>query len=76
MVPSVTPADEARIATFIEIAFRQPFLAGFKAMLADRLRDPGWRAVRPPLVALDETVRRRLLAALRAAGLSDDASEQ
>jgi len=76
MVPSVTSADEARVAMFIEIAFRQPFLAGFKAMLAERLRDPGWRAVRPPLVPLDETVRRTLLAALREAGLVGEAAEQ
>jgi 4-hydroxy-tetrahydrodipicolinate synthase len=76
MLPGVTAADQARVATFIEIAFRQPFLAGFKAILAERLRDPGWLAVRPPLVALDETVRRTLLAALRDAGLFADASEQ
>jgi 4-hydroxy-tetrahydrodipicolinate synthase len=76
MAPGVTPVDEARVATFIEIAFRQPFLAGFKAILAERLRDPVWLAVRPPLVALDETLRRALLAALREAGLSSGAAEQ
>jgi 4-hydroxy-tetrahydrodipicolinate synthase len=76
MLPTVTPADEARVATFIEIAFRQPFLAGFKAMLADRLRDPVWRAVRPPLIELDETVRRTLLTTLRDAGFAGDTSQQ
>lgn len=76
MTPAVTSVDEARVATFIEIAFRQPFLAGFKAMLAERLHDPVWRAVRPPLVALDETVRRTLLMTLRDAGLAGNTAEQ
>lgn len=65
---TVTPDAEKRIATFIEIAFRQPFLAGFKSMLADRLQDPGWLPVRVPLVALDEAQRRSLRAALERAG--------
>ena len=45
--------DEARIAKFIEIAFRQPFLAGFKSMVGRPDGDPGWRNVRAPLVPLD-----------------------
>ena len=36
--PGVTAADEARIATFIEIAFRQPFLPAFKSIVAARTR--------------------------------------
>lgn len=67
--PAVTAADEARIATFIEIAFRQPFLAGFKSIVAARTGDPGWLAVRPPLVGLADDVRTRLLDALAQAGL-------
>ena len=67
--PAVTPADEQRVATFIEIAFRQPFLAGFKAILAEQTRKPGWRAVRAPLVPLAEKPRQALLTALRDAGL-------
>ena len=67
--PDVTVADEERIATFIEIAFRQPFLPAFKSIVAERMRDPGWLAMRPPLVALDDGTRRSLLAALDAAGL-------
>jgi 4-hydroxy-tetrahydrodipicolinate synthase len=70
LAPAVTPGDEKRIATFIEIAFRQPFLAGFKSMLADRLHDPEWLSVRAPLVALDETQRRSLRAALEHAGFA------
>ena len=57
--PSVTANDEERIATFIEIAFAYPFLPAFKAIVAARTGDPGWLAVRPPLVALADDARRR-----------------
>ena len=67
--PAVTPVDEQRVLTFIEIAFRQPFLAGFKAILAEQTRNSAWRAVRAPLVPLAEKPRQVLLAALRDAGL-------
>lgn len=76
MSPHVTREDEARIAMFIEIAFRQPFLAGFKSMVADRTRDPGWLAVRPPLIRLDETACRALRAALADAGWPPLAASQ
>jgi len=76
MSPDVTQEDEARLATFIEIAFRQPFLAGFKSMVADRTRDPGWLAVRPPLVPLSEPARRALRTALADAGLPPLAASQ
>jgi len=74
LTPAVTPADEARIAHFIEIAFRQPFLAGFKAMVADRLHDPEWLHVRAPLVALDAAQREALRRALAAADFPSAAS--
>ena len=64
----MAPADEARIATFIDIAFRQPFLPAFKSIVAARLRDPAWLALCPPLLPLDESQRRTLLAALDDAG--------
>ena len=67
--PTVTADDETRIATFLEIAFRQPLLPGFKAIVAERTGDPGWLASRAPLLPLDEPARARLLAALSAAGL-------
>ncbi len=67
--PAVTADDEARIATFLEIAFRQPLLPGMKAILADRTGDAGWLASRAPLLPLDEAARTRLLAGLEAAGL-------
>jgi 4-hydroxy-tetrahydrodipicolinate synthase len=65
----VTATDEERIATFIEIAFRQPFLPAFKCIVAARTRDPGWLAVRPPQVALADSVRASLLDALARVGL-------
>ena len=68
--PAVTAADEARIATFLEIAFRQPLLPGMKAIVADRTGDPGWLASRAPLLPLDNAARTGLLAALEAAGLA------
>ena len=61
LAPGVTAADEARIAKFIEVTGRHPFLVSFKSLLADRLRDPGWLPVRAPL----DGARRR--AAQRAA---------
>ncbi|MFO1314867.1 MAG: dihydrodipicolinate synthase family protein [Burkholderiales bacterium] len=70
LVPQVAAGDEARIAAFIEIAFRQPLMAGFKSMLADQRNDPGWLAVRPPLVPLSDAQRGALRAALAGAGLA------
>lgn len=70
LTPEVAPADEARIATFIEIAFRQALLPGFKSMVADQTGDDGWLAVRAPLVALDDRQRSTLRAALQAADLA------
>ena len=67
--PSVTPSDEDRIATFIEIVFRQPFLPAFKSIVAARTADPGWLAMCPPQMSLGESARRSLLAALNEAGL-------
>ena len=67
--PNATPEDEQRVISFIEIAFRQPFLAGFKAILAEQTRCPGWQAVRAPLLPLAAPSRNALLAALREVGL-------
>jgi 4-hydroxy-tetrahydrodipicolinate synthase len=72
----VTPADEQRVVTFIEIAFRQPFLAGFKALLAEQTRNPAWRVVRAPLLPLPPDSRRALLVALQDAGLMAAGQDQ
>ena len=74
--PEVTPADEQRVVTFIGIAFRQPFLAGFKALLAEQTRNPAWQAVRAPLQPLPADSRQTLLAALRDAGLLASGQDQ
>jgi 4-hydroxy-tetrahydrodipicolinate synthase len=68
LASGVTPADEARIAKFIQILFSVPFLAGFKSMIADRTGEDGWRNVRPPLVPLTDAERRVLREALAAGG--------
>ncbi len=73
---TVTKEDEQRIATFIEIAFRQPFLAGFKSILAEQTRNPQWRAVRPPLVPLTDNARQKLLTALSESGLLTRGQDQ
>ncbi len=73
--PGVTPEDEARIAAFIAVTGRHPFLVSFKSLVADQLRDPGWVPVRAPLVALDDAQRRALRDALAAAGLSPGAAQ-
>jgi 4-hydroxy-tetrahydrodipicolinate synthase len=65
--PAAGPDEVARIERFIDIAFRQPLLPGFKAIVAARERDAGWLAVRPPLVPLDAQQRRALQEALREA---------
>jgi dihydrodipicolinate synthase/N-acetylneuraminate lyase len=64
------------MATFLEIAFRVPFLAGFKAILAEQTRNPAWRSVRPPLLPLAHSARESLLAAVREAGLADGGADQ
>jgi 4-hydroxy-tetrahydrodipicolinate synthase len=74
--PGVAPADEQRMATFLDIAFRQPFLAAFKAILAEQTRNPAWRAVRAPLLPLSDDTRRTLLSALREAGLTARGDQQ
>ena len=76
LLPTVSPADEQRVVTFIEIAFRQPFLPGFKAILAEQTRNHAWQAVRAPLLPLPVESRRALLGALRHAGLLSGGPDQ
>ena len=65
----LAPEDEARVAAFIDILFRYPFLPAFKAILAEQIADDGWRPVRVPQFALSEPQRIALLDELRAAGM-------
>jgi 4-hydroxy-tetrahydrodipicolinate synthase len=66
--PDVTPADERRIAAFVEVIFSFPFLPAFKAIKAAQTNDAAWRALRPPLFPLMEADRESLFAALSEAG--------
>jgi len=68
MQPKASEDDIARVVEFIEIAFRQPFLPAFKAIVAERTGDPGWLAVRAPLVPLDTGQRQTLHQALQRSG--------
>jgi len=65
----VTTADEARIAAFLGVLFRYPFIPAFKAIRAAQTGDAGWEAVRAPWLALDAGARSRLLGELADAGL-------
>jgi 4-hydroxy-tetrahydrodipicolinate synthase len=76
LTPTVTAEDEKRVTEFIEIAFRQPFLAGFKSILAEQTRNTQWRSVRAPLVPLTDKARQTLLVALRDAGLMTAGHDQ
>lgn len=67
---------EARIARFLDIAFRQPLIPGLKAMLADQCGDPGWLRVRPPLVPLQEGQQRALRAAATEFGRQPEQAQQ
>jgi 4-hydroxy-tetrahydrodipicolinate synthase len=66
--PDVTHAEEARIATLIDVVFKFPFLPAFKAIRAAQMNDAAWRALRPPLFPLDESDRAALFDALEEAG--------
>jgi 4-hydroxy-tetrahydrodipicolinate synthase len=71
--PGASEADVERVTTFIDIAFRQPFLAAFKCIVAARTGDPAWLALCPPQVPLEQSAQRTLLDALARAGMPVDA---
>ena len=68
--PTVSQDDEERIANFIDVIFRFPFLPAFKAIRAAQTHDVAWHMLRPPLFALNDNDRARLLAALTSAGFA------
>jgi 4-hydroxy-tetrahydrodipicolinate synthase len=47
---------------------KRPVIPALKAILAHHAGDPGWEALRPPLVALASAQREALLADLAAQG--------
>jgi 4-hydroxy-tetrahydrodipicolinate synthase len=64
----VSSAAEARMAQFLAILARFPFLPAFKAIKAAQSGDPAWHALRPPWLTLPDNVRTDLVASLRDAG--------
>jgi 4-hydroxy-tetrahydrodipicolinate synthase len=71
--PEVTAADEARLATFLDIVFRYPFLPAFKAIRAVQTGEPEWNTLRLPWLPLEVARRARLASELAEAGLLDAA---
>ena len=59
-------ALQAEITALRETVQARPMIPALKAILAAHRGSPGWRAVRPPLVALDAAEAAALVAALRA----------
>lgn len=68
LTPEVTQDDEERVRSFLDIVLRYPLQPALKAVLAAQTGDAGWRAPRPPLLALPEAETGQLLVALREAG--------
>jgi 4-hydroxy-tetrahydrodipicolinate synthase len=67
LAPGAGAAAEARIAAFLDILFRHPFLPAMKAIRAAQLGDDAWRAIRPPWLALPDAACDALASALEAA---------
>ena len=64
------PSGEAeglstQIIALRDIYEKYPMIPALKAVMADRTRDDGWRAVRPPLVALSDENQTSLKSALK-----------
>ncbi len=57
-------ALQTRITEIRDIVQSYPMIPALKTMISDLNDDPGWLAVRPPLLRLDATRRRTLLDAL------------
>jgi len=64
----VAAADEARMAQFLAVLARFPFLPAFKAIKAAQSGDAAWNALRPPWLDLADSARTDLVASLRGAG--------
>jgi 4-hydroxy-tetrahydrodipicolinate synthase len=67
LAPGAGAAADARIAAFLDILFRHPFLPALKAIRAAQLGDDAWRALRPPWLTLPAAARDELATALEAA---------
>lgn len=63
------PRDLQRVQDFIDILGGYGMTAAFKGIMANLNNDPGWRRVRPPLVALNDAEYQRLVAQMKAFAL-------
>lgn len=59
--------DHPAIAAIVAAIVADPFMSAVKALIADRLGDPEWRRMRPPLEALDDAKTHALVARVAAA---------
>jgi 4-hydroxy-tetrahydrodipicolinate synthase len=67
LAPGADAAADARIAAFLDILFRHPFLPALKAIRAAQLGDDAWCAIRPPWLPLPPAARADIVSALDAA---------
>jgi 4-hydroxy-tetrahydrodipicolinate synthase len=65
-----TKDDVAQVEAFIALFERFPVFAAFKALVAEVTQDPGWEALRVPLMPLDRDTRRALLASVARTGIA------
>jgi 4-hydroxy-tetrahydrodipicolinate synthase len=59
--------DDPRIATMVNAILGHSFMSAIKSLVADMHSDDGWRAMRPPLVAMQKTDSANLASAIAAA---------
>jgi 4-hydroxy-tetrahydrodipicolinate synthase len=62
------PELQAKVDVIRRIFESVPMIAAMKHVVSSLSGEPGWRTVRPPLVALDPAVGARVVAELAAAG--------
>jgi 4-hydroxy-tetrahydrodipicolinate synthase len=70
LASDVSAAAEARMAQFVAVLARFPFLPAFKAIKAAQSGDDAWNALRLPWLPLPETQRDDLLSGLASAGFA------
>lgn len=58
--------EDPRINAMVDAILGHSFMSAIKALIAERLGDPAWRTMRPPLDALKAGEARKLAAALAA----------
>jgi 4-hydroxy-tetrahydrodipicolinate synthase len=58
--------DDPRVGWIVDAILAHPFMPAIKALIADRLGDPGWTVMRPPLTPLAAADGHALAAAVRA----------